>query len=250
MRIDYIKNMKDIYRREKAKNYRRTVIFFFGLAVLAYLGILTTVMLAKRNDTAISGQAAVAKYEGEVIRQTAQSESAAVAATSNTVTPATRAYRHAGVIHHSAPSAVSTPAAPKHNFQSPNSGALRVHTTSSATVKTIGGGGGGGAAGGGGGSSTSITGAGSAFAVSTSNMVLSTAAWTSSRSLTAANTMAAEAQVIEATAQEHAAKPGIKKVNGYPDIPFPDPVGDGIWILLALAAAYIVVIIYRRKQTV
>ena len=41
-----------------------------------------------------------------------------------------------------------------------------------------------------------------------------------------------------------------RRTNGYPDIPFPDPLGDVVWPLALLAAAYTLLRVYRRKRRV
>lgn len=250
MRIDYINNMKDIYRKEKIRTRRNTVLFFLGLAGVAYLSIVLSVSLFKRNDSVISGQSAVAKYESAVTKQATELPLTTTTATASDVAvkqSATPAYRPSVHIAHSVAPVTTTSYAPEHTWRSTSNAAITVHTTSSATVKNIGGGGSGGSHSSGG---TTIASSSSAFGSSTSIMVVPTIARASSRNLNASTTMAAEAEVIESTAQERAAKPGIHKVNGYPDIPFPDPVGDGLWVLLFLAAGYGLTVIYRCKQRV
>ena len=158
MRTDYFQNMQRIHRQERIRNYRNKIIFYLGIAVFAYLGVVLSITIFKRNDSVISGQAAVTKYEGETIKQTnipsatatATSNSSAKAAAVPTYRPSSRA------IHAAAPSPSGSPV-PQYTWRSTGSGGT-VYTTSSATVKNIGGGGG--SAGGG---SHSGSGSSSAF---------------------------------------------------------------------------------------
>lgn len=245
MRLDYINNMRNIYRQEKMRTYRRTVLFFLSLAVLAYLGMLVSIMVGTRDD-GVSCQAAVAKYESSAVRVAVDASSTAgtPAADVRATQAAIPKYRPSvGMRHSYVPSASSMP---QHTFQSTSSG-ITVHTTSSATVKNVGGSGSAGGSGGG----TAVTSSSSAaFSASTSIMVLPTLARVSSRSLTAENTLAAEAEIIENTATERAAKPGIRRVYDDPFDPFLDPVGEGLWALLLFAAAYGVFMFCRKRQRV
>ncbi len=248
MRLDYINNMRNIYRQEKLRNYRRTVIFFLSVGVMAYLAVLVTIMTAKRDESAVSGQVAVTKFEGEVIQRASDAPSASASPTPADVKaaqPSTPAYRPAGLVRHTAAQPASSPL-PQQSFRSTSNAALTVHTTSSATVKNIGGGG---STAGATTRGTSVTTSSStAFSTSTSIMVLPTLARASSRNLNAANTLAAEAEIIENTATDRAAKPGIKRVDGHPLDPFMDPVGDALLPLILLALAYGSFILYRRRQ--
>ena len=54
----------------------------------------------------------------------------------------------------------------------------------------------------------------------------------------------------EASVGSADAPTGPRRVNGHPTIPFPDPLGDALWPLLALAAVYAVLRVYRRKRSV
>ena len=40
---------------------------------------------------------------------------------------------------------------------------------------------------------------------------------------------------------------GPRRVNGYPDIPFPDPLGDAAWPLALLACAYLILRVARKR---
>ncbi|MGN0226589.1 MAG: hypothetical protein ACI4AI_00795 [Paludibacteraceae bacterium] len=40
---------------------------------------------------------------------------------------------------------------------------------------------------------------------------------------------------------------GPRRVNGYPNIPFPDPIGDAAWPLALLAGAYLILRIARKR---
>ena len=250
MRIDLINRMKKIQQQERMRTRRNKVFFFLCLAGVAYLAIVVSLFALQRNDSVISTQEAVARYESNVTKQATESPLLKTSAKPMKVPakePAISLHRSGGKIKHAAAPAANTASAPEHSWRSTSGSGLTVHTTSSATVKSIGGGGG--SAGGGGGRG-SVTSSSSAFGGSTSIMVVPTLARASSHNLNASTTMAAEAQVIESTAQDRAAKPGIRTTNGYPDIPFPDPIGDGLWVLLVLAAAYAAFTLYRRKQRV
>lgn len=52
------------------------------------------------------------------------------------------------------------------------------------------------------------------------------------------------ATVSAASAPPHG-KP--KTTNGYPDIPFPDPIGDAMWPLMLLACAYLFMRVVRKR---
>ena len=42
----------------------------------------------------------------------------------------------------------------------------------------------------------------------------------------------------------------VSEKEGDDDIPFPDPIGDAVWPLLALASVYALLRVYRRKRSV
>ena len=42
----------------------------------------------------------------------------------------------------------------------------------------------------------------------------------------------------------------VSENDGDDDIPFPDPIGDAVWPLLALASVYALLRVYRRKRRV
>ena len=54
----------------------------------------------------------------------------------------------------------------------------------------------------------------------------------------------------EASVGSADAPTGPRRVNGHPTIPFPDPLGDALWPLLALASVYALLRVYRRKRSV
>ena len=246
MRIDRLNNIKSIWLREKQRNNRRIVYFVMIVAAVAYLFVLSSVFLLKRNDGAVSSQAAVAQFEGEALRNHEAETIVAKVPTATTKSSALPTYRPAGKhrFAHVTPSASSMP---EHSWKSTSGTGMKVYTTSSAAVKHIGSAAG--SSGGGGGTIASSQ--SSTFGTSTSIMVVPTMARVSSRSLSAANTLAAEAQVLESTAQERVAKPGIRRLDGEDDPlePFQDvPVGEGVWALLFLAMAYAGVMIYRKRK--
>ena len=246
MRTDYFQNMQKIYRQERLRNYRNKIIFYLGIAAFAYLGVVLSITVFKRNDSAISGQAAVAKYEGEAIKQPTTIATSTATSNSSASATATPVYRRsAGLVHHSAAPAASP--LPQLSWRSTSSGSsMTVYTTSSASLKNIGGGG---SIGGSTGGSSAGGIATSAFGTSTSIMVVPTLARVSSRDLTAANTIAAEAEIIDNSEAGRAAKPGIKRLDGDDDPldPAYTPIGEGLWILLFLVAAYGGLVLYRRK---
>jgi len=46
--------------------------------------------------------------------------------------------------------------------------------------------------------------------------------------------------------QQTTGRPGRpRRVNGFPDIPFPDPIGDAMWPLMLLACAFICIRAFR-----
>lgn len=253
MRNDFIQNMININRRERMRKRRNMVIFFLGLCAFAYFGLVLSLTVFKSNEGLVSGQVAVAKFESESVKKASETKGVTVTVSEPkaTVKPAaTPTYRPAGKITRS--SSQPTPAVtqtPEHTWKSTSNSAVKVHTTSSATVQHVGGGG---VSTGARTSGTTVTTPSSAFGVSTSIMVVPTLARVSSRSLTADNTRAAEAEVLESTAQGRAAKPGIRRVDGDDDPlgPMEDPIGDGLWTLLFLVVAYGAVMFYRRKQRV
>ena len=116
---------------------------------------------------------------------------------------------------------------------------MHIYETSNATVHNIGGGGGnaGGIATTSGSSSRGISQGG--------NMV------TLSSSLALAEPGASEANEIANVASQPNAAPsngGPRRVNGSPDIPFPDPIGDAVWPLIILALGYMGYRWMRRKM--
>ena len=234
MRYDFILNMININRRERMRKRRTMALLFLCVCAVGYLGIVLSLAFFKGSDVPVAEQ---------IVVTTAEPKAAAKPV-------ATPTYRPAGKITRvtSQPAAATTKA-PEHTWKSTSNTAVKVHTTSSATVKSIGGGG---VATSSRPANTTVFNPSSAFGVSTSIMVVPTLARVSSRSLTADNTRAAEAEVIESTSQGRAAKPGIRKVDGDDDPlePFQDtvPLGSGLWILLFLVATYGAVMVYRRKN--
>lgn len=134
---------------------------------------------------------------------------------------------------------------PTYSFKSASTGsystAYKVHTTSSATVHSVGGGSG--ARDIGGAINSSVTNS-SPLVTSTSSILLASAVRLQSRNLNAASTMAAEGEVIQENGP--ARRMGHRGFQPDPDIPFPDeeedmPIGDIPWlVLLGLVSLYIV----------
>ena len=239
MRIDKLNNIQSIWQREKQRNRRRMVFFFLIVLGSAYLVLLGSVFLFQR-----SGQD-TAKFENDVIRVSGTADADGL--TLPAVKPATLpTYRPAGKITHDYSHAMPASAAPQYTWKSTSGGSgIKVHTTSSATVKNIGSGA---SSSGGQVSGVTVTAQSSAFGTSTSIMVVPTIARVSSRNLNAANTMAAEAEVINTGTSERQGKAGIKTWGDHDPDPMLDPIGDGLWALLALVHAYTLWTIYRRKS--
>lgn len=252
MRIDILNHKKAILQQEKRRSTRRWIIFAGLICGIGYLFILvSTYVLGSRGDA--SDQTAVNKYESSVVRVDAfVAPGPTKHATGRIVTVNHSDYRPSGLIQHEVAPVNPTAAPTTINTNSSNAQALKVHTTSSADVHSVGSG----VSGGGSASSSTVhVNSSVPFSASTSNMVMSTATWTSARSLTASNTLAAEAQVLESSSQGRMARPGIRR-DSWDDYdqdpePFGDtvPIGDGLWALLLAAVVYAgAVLIRRRKQ--
>lgn len=189
------------------------------------------------------------KYQAPVTPGVVDVRSASPVATSNAPTVSVRAPRSsaAPLIHHSAPtySYVSTSATPKASMSSTS---MRIHQTSSASVKTIGGGGGGGIATTSGGSSggrgiryTSVSYSGAIYVPTTNNAVTAVGA-----------TQAGDVASQRIGAPRRATK---TEDGEYPvDRPDPvedevyTPVGDVAWVLMLLLTIAWCVRVRLRKQ--
>ena len=244
MRIDILNNMKAIIQSEKRRSTRRWIIFAGIIIGAGYLFILvSTYVLKPRGDA--SDQVAVNQYEGSVIRVDAfVAPGPSKHASGRTVAVYHTDYRPAGLIHHEVAPVNPTAA---QNSNASNSQAIKVYTTSSAKARNLGAG----ISGGSGGAGTTVhVSSAVPFSTSTSSMVMSTAVWTSSRSLSAKNTLAAEQQLLADNSVENTGGRGeIRKVGGKPLDPFMDPIGDGLWALFITAVVYAgAVLIRRRKQ--
>jgi len=239
MRIDKLNNIQSIWQREKQRNRRRMVYFFLIVLGSAYLVLIGSLFISQR-----SGQD-TAKFENDVIRVSGTADADGL--TLPAVKPATLpTYRPAGKITHNYSQTTSSSAAPQHTWKSTSGGSgIKVHTTSSATVKNVGSGA---SFSGGQVSGVTVTAQSSAFGTSTSIMVVPTIARVSSRNLNAANTMAAEAEVINTGTSERQGKAGIKTWGDHDPDPMLDPIGDGLWALLILALGYGAFMFYRRKS--
>jgi hypothetical protein len=238
------------------------VVFFLIVGALAWLGVQLSIMVSKRAESDVMGQAAVAKFEKEAYnrsQEAAQGITTAPVTLPSSKSRALQQYMPSVNVHqHSHTASYShSMAAPQYSFRSANTGAVMVYTTSSATVNSIGGGSGGGSTGGGSSSVSGIGGGSAGGSVSgasigrnssTSILVVPTVARISSRELTASNILAAQEQVIKDGAAERQGQPGIRKVGGLPYDPFMNPIGEGVWALLLLVAAYGVFMVYRRNQ--
>lgn len=248
MRIDIAKNLKAIIQQEKRRSTRRWVIFFGLIAVICYSFVLLSTYVLKRNAGDASSPTTVNKYEQSIIRVDAH-----VAAQTphyrptKTVLHRSPNYTPSGLIRHEV---ATDPLANK--VATPNATvgaqAIKVHTTSSATVHNVGSGAGGGKAA----AATSTQSSAVPFSTSTSSLVMPTAVWTSSRSLSAKNTLAAEQQLLaDNSADARAARPGnTRRVDGPPLDPFMDPIGDGLPLLLLAAVIYTAVALIKRKHLI
>lgn len=246
MRIDIVKNMRAIIQREKMRTTRRWVIFIGIILGIGYLFILISTYVLKPNGTDASDQAAVNRYENSVVRVDAfVAPGPSKHAVGRTVVAYHSGYNPGGVIRHDV--TTINPVSHFVNGSTNPSSAVKVHTTSSAKVHNVGSGvsSGGSAAIG----TTSQVSSSVPFSSSTSNMVVSTAVWTSSRALSAQNTLENEQRLIAANnvdATASAAAP--RRVGGKPLDPFMDPIGDGLFALLMAALVYAGIVIFRRKK--
>ena len=247
MRIDIAKNLKAIIQQEKRRSTRRWVIFFGLIAVICYSFVLLSTYVLKRNAGDASSPTTVNKYEQSIIRVDAH-----VAAQTPHYRPTKAVLYHSsnyapsGLIRHEV---ATDPLANK--VATPNATvgaqAVKVHTTSSAKVHNVGSGAGGGKAA----TATSTQSSAVPFSSSTSNIVMPTAVWTSSRSLSAKNTLAAEQQLLADNSIENTGVHGdIRRVGGKPLDPFMDPIGDGLPLLLLAAAIYAAVALIKRKHLI
>lgn len=246
MRIDIAKNMRAILQQEKRRATRRWVIFCGIIFGIGYLFILISTYVLKPNGTDASDQAAVNRYENSVVRVDAfVAPGPSKHAVGRTVVAYHSGYTPGGLIRHDVPTV--NPVSHSANGSTTSSPAIKVHTTSSAKVHNVGSGvttGGSAAI-----TSTSQVSSSVPFSSSTSNMVVSTAVWTSSRALSAQNTLENEQRLIAANnvdATASAARP--RRVGGKPLDPFMDPIGDGLYTLLLAALVYAGSVIIRRKK--
>lgn len=246
MRIDIAKNMRAILQQEKRRTTRRWVIFFGIIFGVGYLFILVSTYVLKPNGTDASDQAAVNSYENSVVRVDAfVAPGPSKHSTGRTIVAYHSDYTPGGLIRHVVPTV--NPVSHAANGSTTSSPAIKVHTTSSAKVHNVGAG-----VTTGGAATTSTTSQVSSsvpFSSSTSNMVVSTAVWTSSRALSAQNTLETEQRLIAANSVDATATAaGPRRVGGKPLDPFMDPIGDGLYALLAAALLYAGVVIIRRKK--
>ena len=247
MRIDIAKNLKAIIQQEKRRSTRRWVIFFGLIAVICYSFVLLSTYVLKRNAGDVSSPTTVNKYEQSIIRVDAH-----VAAQTLHYRP-TKAvlyrssnYTPSGLIRHEVAANPVTNNVATH--ATVGAQAVKVHTTSSATVHNVGSGAGGGKA------AAAISTQSSAVPVSssTSNIVMPTAVWTSSRALSAQNTMQSEQQLIAANSADNATNHHgrIRRVDDDPLDPFMDPIGDGLPLLLLAAVIYAAIALIKRKHLI
>ena len=246
MRIDIAKNMRAILQQEKRRTTRRWVIFFGVIFGVGYLFILISTYVLKPNGTDASDQAAVNSYENSVVRVDAfVAPGPSKHSTGRTIVAYHSDYRPGGLIRHDVTTV--NPVNSSATGAATTSPTIKVHTTSSAKVHNVGSGvsSGGAAAT----NSTSHVSSSVPFSSSTSNMVVSTAVWTSSRALSAQNTLETEQRLIAANSVDATATAaGPRRVGGKPLDPFMDPIGDGLIALLVAALVYAGMVIIRRKK--
>ena len=244
MRID-MKTIKSVYQQQNQQNRRKWMIVGLGVLALVYGGVLLDKFISSRDLIFVSDDKAVSRFEGGAIARDAVVTDAPMLPPSAKMTGAPTFRGNTSLLHTYAPNGGVSATAPSHTWKSTGT-AMKVHTTSSANVHHIGGG-----------SSVRPVFASSsnvsadAFVHSTSSMVVPTMAWASARNLSVDNTRAAQAAVIEGGSPM--AKPGgtIKRLDGEdnPEEPFPDPqpIGDGLWVLLLLASGYGALLLRRRR---
>ncbi len=243
MRIDIMKNTKAIVQSEKRRSIRRWIVFAGIVLGMGYICILLTTYVLKPGDA--SDQAMVNKFEESVVHLDASTNGLPSFTAPKTIITYRSNYRPAGLVHHDVKPVNPVTSSPK---QTMNSRAVTVHTTSSATVHNVGSGVSGSTAAK---TITSDVSSSVPFSMSTSNIVMPTAVWTSSRALSVQNTRQSEQQLIATNSAENATTHHgtIRRVDNDPLDPFLDPIGDGLWILLMAAVVYAgAVLIHRRKQ--
>lgn len=114
---------------------------------------------------------------------------------------------------------------------------MRIHQTSDATVHQIGGGGGGM------GIATTSGGSNSGRGINYSGAIYVA----SMSAVTAVGASTATSMASTTVTSEPAAAPEARKVGGSTGIPFPDPIGDVAWPLMALMAIGYALFLYRKR---
>lgn len=140
-------------------------------------------------------------------------------------------------IQHVTPAATSTPA-PQATMGSVT---MRLHETSGATAHNVG-------SGAGAGQGVMATTSGSQRGIAYAGLGFGGNMLAISAALPIAEPGAGRAnEIASTTASERNAAPDVRRVSGNPHGPFPDPVGDIAWILIAILALAYAYIIYRKR---
>ncbi len=239
MQLTNLRNIYEIFV-ERQRKRRRNAYFIIGLLAVGYCLMTYFVVTRPKPD-----------YEQMVVPQIKAEPSETASASSTPVFKPSTYHRSTAYSGHS----VSVPAMSMRsvNNHSGSGAAVKVYSTSSAAPKSVGSGA---AATGGGSSSGTVVSTAYARASagqSTSAILSPSLPRLSRRSLTADNIVKAEQQVIDQNGPR-AVSSRIRRDGwddyGQDDEPFLDPIGEGMWLLVALAAAYAMFILYRRKQRV
>ena len=249
---DIVKNMKESLQHDQKHSGRLWMMFIGVFVGIGYLGFLGTSSLVEILGGETEEQKVVRSYESSAARVDAVvTPLPSVRAKSRTFAASLPRFRPAGMIHRQGASSTAMPPLVKPKWQqATNARPVKVFTTSSAKVHNIG------AGMGARGESTGTTVMASSaipFSSSTSSIVMPTAVWTSTRALSAQNTLASEQQMLASSDASSQARPGNIR-RGFPgddDDPFPDPetpIGDGFVAMLLAALVYAASLIMRRKK--
>lgn len=247
-----VQDMKVMMQQDKGQAARLWLLFIAMVAGIGYLCYLGTNCVIEMMGGETAEQKVIRTYESAAGGQVDACVAPLPTVRSSAKATAIRrpAYRPAGAIRRPEVSSAMPPLVkPKWQQAANNSQAVKVFTTSSAKIHNLGSGMG---TKGGNGGTTVVTSSATPFGSSTSSMLISSAVWTSSRSLSARNTLSAEQQML-ASSDASQARPGNirRDFPGDDPDPFPDPeapIGDGVIALLLAALAYAAVIVFRRKR--
>ena len=244
-----VQDMKVMMQQDKGQAARLWLLFIAMVAGIGYLCYLGTNCVMEMMGGETAEQKVIRTYESAGGGQVDAFVAPLPTVRSSAKATAIRrpSYRPAGVIRRPEVSSAMPPLVkPKWQQAANNSQAVKVFTTSSAKIHNLGSGMG---TKGENGGTTVVTSSATPFGSSTSSMLISTAVWTSSRSLSAQNTLSAEQQMLASGNTNTQSHPGnIRRVDDDPLDPFMDPIGDGLMALLLAALAYAAVVVFRRKR--